>query len=69
MFNNKKTLQSTLAKVNQFIDDLKSGVEAHEQEVDSIDNEINALREEKQGLQNQISQATKLIGTLSGNNN
>ena len=69
MFKTKATLQSTLGKVNQFIEDLKSGIESHKQEVDSINEEINELYIEKDKLQNEIFHATQLIGTLSGTNN
>lgn len=69
MFKSKTTLQSTLGKVNQFIEDLKSGIESHKQEVDSINEEISELYGMRDSLSNEIHQATQLIGTLSGTNN
>jgi chromosome segregation ATPase len=69
MFKSKATLQSTLGKVNQFIEDLKSGIESHKQEVDSINEEISELYKTRDDLSNEIFQAIQLIGALSGTNN
>jgi len=69
MFKSKATLSNTLGKVNQFILDLKNGIDMHKQEVESINEEIDSLQSAKDELQNEIFQASKLIGTLSGTNN
>jgi len=68
MFKSKPTLQSTLGKVNQFIEDLKAGIDSHIKEVESINEQINDLCIEKDSLATEISHATRLIGTLSGTN-
>lgn len=68
MFNSKTNLSSTLGKVNKFIDDLKNGITSHEQEVEDLTKEINVMIGEKNDLMNEISQAKRLIGTLSGFN-
>ena len=69
MFKSKPTLQYTLGKVNQFIEDLKAGIDSHKKEVESISEQISDLCIEKDNLANEIFHATKLIGTLSGTNN
>lgn len=69
MFKTKVDIASTLGKVNQFIAELKSGIDLHKQRVESINNEIGELYETRDELANEIFQATKLIGTLSGDNN
>lgn len=69
MFKSKATLSSTLGKVNQFITDLKAGIESHKQEMDVINEDINELYKTREDLINEINQANKLVGTLSGTNN
>jgi len=68
MFKSKKTLSNVLGQVNQFISDLKSGIEDHKLEVNEINEEIAILAERKDTLASEIVQAINLIGTLNGNN-
>lgn len=64
----KKTLSDTLANVNDFITNLKKGVEEHNEEIDSINEDINDLYARRTSLNEEVNQAKKLIGTLSGTN-
>ena len=68
MFKAKPTLKSTLGKVNQFISELKSGIESHEREVAIVEKTIEELYTTRDCLSNEIFQAKQLICTLSGTN-
>ena len=64
MFSNK-SLSNTIGKVNGFIQELKSGVDSHREEMALIGIEISDLMKKRTDLTYEVNQAEKLIATLS----
>jgi len=60
-----KTLSDTIGKVNNFISELKSGVNSHRETMASIGTEISDLMKERADLATEVEVAEKLIKTLS----
>ena len=64
MFNNK--LLKTLARVNDFIKDLETGIESNKKSIESNQDKIETIQTESDNLSNQCVQAQRLVNTLNG---